>query len=120
MDILTFKHARRWHAELEKIMATDMIGERIEGWEKQAYGTTLKDIDNQIQESNYFKNKEVEYLAMSILSDAQELLEMAEFTATPYGNEARQKMNVVKHILDIYLKTASVGPSHDHRLTKDN
>ena len=39
MNTLTFKHARRWHAELEKIMATDMIGERIKGWEKQAYGT---------------------------------------------------------------------------------
>jgi hypothetical protein len=118
--MLTVKYARKWHTELEKTMATDMIADKIEGWERQAYGTTLKNVDNQIQQSEYFKNREVEYLAMSILSDAQELLEMAEFTATPYGNAARQKMNVVKHILDIYLKTASVGPSHDRRLTGDN
>ena len=109
MNTLTFKHARRWHAELEKIMATDMIGERIKGWEKQAYGTILKEIDNQIQESNYFKNKEVEYLAMSILSDVQDLIgedlnDHEDGWVNPHwANEARQKINVVKHILDIYL-----------------
>ena len=93
-------------------MAVDIIEQRIENWEIQCYGTTLKNIDRDIKESHYYEPKELEYLAMSILSDDQELIG-EELNSGNDGwvdpkraNEARQQINIVKHILDIYLKTA--------------
>jgi hypothetical protein len=94
-------------------MATDMIAEKTNKWEIQCYGTTLEDLDKQIKSSIFYENKELDFLAMSILSDAQELIgedlnEHEDGWVNPQqANEARRKINVVKHILDIYLKTAS-------------
>jgi hypothetical protein len=67
--------------------------ENVREWEMQCYGMLSSDIEKNILNSPMAKLMSMEMMAMSILSDAQELLERNQ------NNRARQHINIAKYIL---------------------
>ena len=67
--------------------------ENVREWEMQCYGMLSSDIEKNILNSPMSKLMSMEMIAMSMLSDAQELIERNQ------GNRARQHINIAKYIL---------------------
>ena len=65
-------------------------------FEKNCYGMTEQDIREQYMQSITARLSGLEMVAMSVLSDAQELLTFGHAQAT---DQARKNMNIAKFIL---------------------
>jgi hypothetical protein len=65
-------------------------------FEKNCYGMSTQDIREQYMQSITAKFSGLEMVAMSVLSDAQELLTFGHAQAT---DQARKNMNIAKFIL---------------------
>jgi len=65
-------------------------------FEKNCYGMSTQDIREQYMQSITAKFSGLEMVAMSVLSDAQELLTFGHAQAT---DQARMNMNIAKFIL---------------------
>lgn len=66
----------------------------------QMFGTTIEDIDGAVEAADWTGKRGglgVKTLAVSILSDAQELMGLA---GADHLERARQKINIVKYIID--------------------
>jgi len=77
-------------------------------FEKQCYGMSTADIHEQYIHSVTARFSGLEMVAMSVLSDAQEL--MACNTAQTQ-NQARQQINIAKYILSEMLEEKSTKDS---------
>ena len=65
-------------------------------FEKQCYGMSQADIRKQYMESPTARYSGLEMVAMSVLSDAQELMSFGHAQAT---DQARKNINIAKFIL---------------------